>query len=109
MDPESIPPVDDSLSRSEKQHTTTSSTLLPKTQPKGFLGKHRMAAAISDLQSQINFLQEELDQLEELGEASIVCREIISSVESIPDPLTKGSTNISWDRWFTRAPNSCKR
>ncbi|KAG8633145.1 hypothetical protein MANES_18G079300v8 [Manihot esculenta] len=97
MDPESIPPVDDSLSRSEKQHTTTSSTLLPKTQPKGFLGKHRMAAAISDLQSQINFLQEELDQLEELGEASIVCRE------------TKGSTNISWDRWFTGAPNSCKR
>ncbi|OAY58295.1 guanine nucleotide-binding protein subunit gamma 2 [Manihot esculenta] len=110
-------PMDDPLSspakpRREDQHTPSPSTLLPKTQSNGFLGKHRMAAAISNLQNQINFLQEELDQLDELGEASIVCKELISSVESIPDPLlplSKGPTNISWDRWFRGAQNSRKR
>ncbi|KAF2291377.1 hypothetical protein GH714_023402 [Hevea brasiliensis] len=110
--------MDDSLPspgepRREDQHRTPSpSTLLPKTQPSGFYGKHRLAAAISNLQNQINYLQEELDQLEEIGEASIVCKELISSVESIPDPLlplSKGPTNINWDRWFKGAQNSRKR
>lgn len=55
-------PMDDPLSspakpRREDQHTPSPSTLLPKTQSNGFLGKHRMAAAISNLQNQINFLQ----------------------------------------------------
>uniref|UniRef100_A0A2N9EF81 G protein gamma domain-containing protein n=1 Tax=Fagus sylvatica TaxID=28930 RepID=A0A2N9EF81_FAGSY len=52
-----------------------------------FFGKHRMAAAISNLQNQINIIQEELDQVEALGKSSLVCKELISSVESIPDPM----------------------
>ncbi|KDP32845.1 hypothetical protein JCGZ_12137 [Jatropha curcas] len=87
-------------------------TVFPKTENNGFLGKHRMAAAISHLQNQIIFLQEELDQLETLGESSIVCKELISSVESIPDPLlplSRGTTDISWDRWFRGGQNVRKR
>ncbi|XP_015575392.1 guanine nucleotide-binding protein subunit gamma 2 isoform X2 [Ricinus communis] len=72
-----------------QQHSSSpaASSLVPKTEPGGFIGKHRMAAAVSHLQNQISLLQEELDQLETLGESSIVCKELISSVESIPDPL----------------------
>ncbi|KAF9682637.1 hypothetical protein SADUNF_Sadunf05G0129600 [Salix dunnii] len=48
---------------------------IPRTGPNNFLSKHRMVAAITLLQNQINFLQEELDQLDTLGESSIVCEE----------------------------------
>ncbi|XP_019437685.1 PREDICTED: guanine nucleotide-binding protein subunit gamma 2-like [Lupinus angustifolius] len=68
-----------------------------------FYGKHRLQAAISQLNNQINIIQEELGELETMGESSMVCKSIISSVESIPDPLlpfTKGSVDASWDRWF---------
>ncbi|KAE9609198.1 putative G-protein gamma [Lupinus albus] len=68
-----------------------------------FFGKHRLQAAISQLNNQINIIQEELEELETIGESSKVCQNIISSVESIPDPLlplTKGSVDSSWDRWF---------
>ncbi|KAJ7966073.1 guanine nucleotide-binding protein subunit gamma 2-like [Quillaja saponaria] len=74
-----------------------------------FIGKHRMSAAISHLHNQINIIQEELDKLETYGEASIVCKEFISSVDSNPDPLlpeTKGPVDVGWDRWFGGAPNS---
>ncbi|XP_075641511.1 guanine nucleotide-binding protein subunit gamma 2-like [Castanea sativa] len=77
--------------------------------PTNFFGKHRMSAAITNLQSQINAIQEELDQVEALGKSSAVCQELISSVESIPDPLlpsTMGPADVSWDRWFRGAHNS---
>lgn len=40
-----------------------------------FMGKHRMAAAVAQLHQQIQIIQEELDELETLGQSSIVCRE----------------------------------
>ncbi|KAJ7958679.1 guanine nucleotide-binding protein subunit gamma 2-like [Quillaja saponaria] len=59
-----------------------------------FIGRHRMAAAMSHLHNQINIIQEELDLLETYGESSLVCKEVILSVESIPDPLlTESSGN----------------
>ncbi|XP_060173682.1 guanine nucleotide-binding protein subunit gamma 2-like [Lycium barbarum] len=67
------------------------------------MGKHRLAAAVSALNQQIQFIQEELDQLDSIGEASIVCRELVSSVELIPDallPVTRGPINVHLDRWF---------
>ncbi|KAL3321697.1 hypothetical protein AABB24_039346, partial [Solanum stoloniferum] len=67
------------------------------------MGKHRLAAAISALNQQINIIQEELDQLDSFGEASLVCRELVSSVELIPDallPVTRGPINVHLDRWF---------
>ncbi|KAI9166072.1 hypothetical protein LWI28_025813 [Acer negundo] len=76
--------------------------------PPSFMGKHRLAAAISHLHNQINLIQEELNELETLGESSLVCNELISSVESIPDPLlpmTKGPVDDSWERWFRGAHN----
>ncbi|KAJ9702268.1 hypothetical protein PVL29_004149 [Vitis rotundifolia] len=74
-----------------------------------FLGRHRMAAAISQLHHQIDVIKEELEQLETLGESSIACRELFSSVESVPDPLlptTQGPVDMSWERWFRGAHES---
>ncbi|XP_016511076.1 guanine nucleotide-binding protein subunit gamma 2-like isoform X2 [Nicotiana tabacum] len=51
------------------------------------MGKHRMAAAIASLDQQIHFIQEEMEQLESYGEASVVCKEFLSIVESKPDAL----------------------
>ncbi|KAF9687193.1 hypothetical protein SADUNF_Sadunf02G0068200 [Salix dunnii] len=87
-------------------------SLHPRTVPNKFLSKHRMVAAITQLQSQINSIQEELDQLDTFGESSTVCKELVSGVESIPDPLlpsTQGPVNASWDRWFTGYQNSRRR
>ncbi|XP_034683029.1 guanine nucleotide-binding protein subunit gamma 2-like [Vitis riparia] len=77
--------------------------------PINFLGRHRMAAAISQLHHQIDVIKEELEQLDTLGESSIACRELFSSVESIPDPLlptTQGPVDMSWERWFRGAHES---
>uniref|UniRef100_A0A2P2Q977 G protein gamma domain-containing protein n=1 Tax=Rhizophora mucronata TaxID=61149 RepID=A0A2P2Q977_RHIMU len=98
-------------SRREDQVPARSASF-PRTGPDGFLGRHRMAAAITRLQSQINLLQEELDQLEKLGKSSIACERLVSSVESVPDPLlplTKGPANSVWDRWFPGTQNSRRR
>ncbi|KAI5656698.1 hypothetical protein M9H77_25491 [Catharanthus roseus] len=78
----------------------------------GFMGKHRMTAAISYLEQQIQIIQEELDQLETLGQSSTVCKELVTSVESAPDPLlpvTKGPLEVSWDRWFQGGHGSRNR
>ncbi|XP_057504142.1 guanine nucleotide-binding protein subunit gamma 1-like [Actinidia eriantha] len=67
------------------------------------LGKHRMEAAVAHLHHQIQIIQEELEELETLGESSLVCKELVSTVESIPDallPVTKGPAVVGWDRWF---------
>ncbi|KAK7384818.1 hypothetical protein VNO78_30521 [Psophocarpus tetragonolobus] len=75
----------------------------------GFIGKHRLQAAITHLNHQITILQEELEKVETIGESSTVCKDLISSVESVPDPLlpfTKGSVDAGWDRWFSGAHQS---
>ncbi|XP_045821558.1 guanine nucleotide-binding protein subunit gamma 2-like [Trifolium pratense] len=77
----------------------------------GFYGKHRLQASISNLNNQINILQEELEKLETIGECSTICKDVISSVESNPDPLLpwiQGSVDAGsgWDRWFGGAHNS---
>ncbi|KAL8254368.1 hypothetical protein R6Q59_032589 [Mikania micrantha] len=77
-----------------------------------FIGKHRLTAIISQQNQQIQIVQEELDQLETLGESSIVCEQLISSVESSTDallPVTKGPADGGWDRWFQRANHSSSR
>ncbi|XP_052170140.1 guanine nucleotide-binding protein subunit gamma 1-like [Diospyros lotus] len=69
-------------------------------------GKHRMAAAVAHLHQQIQIVQEELQELETLGESSLVCKDVVSTVESIPDallPVTKGPASVSWDWWFQGA------
>ncbi|XP_057728617.1 guanine nucleotide-binding protein subunit gamma 1-like isoform X1 [Arachis stenosperma] len=78
----------------------------------GFFGKHRMQAAISHLNNQIIIIQEELEELETIGESSTVCENVISSIESIPDPLlpirTKGPVDATWDRWFGGGTNNSR-
>ncbi|CAN4077203.1 unnamed protein product [Withania somnifera] len=90
--------------------SSSSTSLVSRSTPGHFvMGKHRMAAAISSLDQQIQFIQEELDKLESYGEASIVCKEFISVVESKPDallPVTKGPSDVKWDRWFQGANGS---
>lgn len=74
-----------------------------------FIGKHRMAAAISHLHNQVNIIQEELNELETIGESSIVCKELVASIESVSDPLlpwSKGAPEVGWDRWFRGAHNT---
>ncbi|XP_023909487.2 guanine nucleotide-binding protein subunit gamma 2 isoform X2 [Quercus suber] len=46
---------------------------------------------------------EELEQLEKMEKASAASEEMLSNVESRPDPLlsvTTGPINPFWDRWF---------
>ncbi|XP_076943095.1 guanine nucleotide-binding protein subunit gamma 2-like [Bidens hawaiensis] len=77
-----------------------------------FIGKHRLAAIISQQNQQIQVIQEELDQLETLGESSLVCQQLVSSVESSTDallPVTRGPADGGWDRWFQRANQSSSR
>ncbi|XP_050213137.1 guanine nucleotide-binding protein subunit gamma 1-like [Mercurialis annua] len=104
-------PMDDHR-RQHQSPPSTTPPLFPKTDHNGFVGRHRLAASISHLHNQINFLQEELDQLDTLGESSIVCKELISNAESVPDPLlplSKGPIDVNWDRWFRGANNNRKR
>nr|XP_043638249.1 guanine nucleotide-binding protein subunit gamma 1-like isoform X2 [Erigeron canadensis] len=51
-------------------------------------GKHRISAALNRLHQDTQSLQKELELLENMEAASIVCKG------------TKGPTNPSWDRWF---------
>lgn len=66
-------------------------------------GKHRITAELKRLEQEARFLEEELEQLEKTERASAACRELLSIVESRPDPLlpvTYGPANPIWDRWF---------
>lgn len=77
--------------------------------PSTFIGRHRLQAAISHLDQQIRVIQDELDQLDSMDGTSTVCNELISAVESAPDPLlpmTRGPVDISWERWFGGASSS---
>nr|GLL30514.1 guanine nucleotide-binding protein subunit gamma 2-like [Ipomoea trifida] len=97
------------LASSSGEGSRSSAAGPPAQSPVGFMGKHRMAAAVASLDHQIQLIQEELQRLETLGESSIVCKELVSSVESAPDallPVTKGPKEVGWDRWFQGANGS---
>lgn len=71
-------------------------------------GKHRITAELKRLEQETRFLEEELDQLEKMEAASAACKEILSNVETRPDPLlptTHGPANPTWDRWFEAPPD----
>ncbi|CAD5167595.1 guanine nucleotide-binding protein subunit gamma 2-like [Musa acuminata AAA Group] len=77
-----------------------------------FLGKHRLSAAISRLNQEIQYLQEELNELETMGPSSAACKEILMSTEGKPDaflPVTPGPENAAWHRWFQRVRSSHSR
>lgn len=66
-------------------------------------GKHRILAELKRLEQETKFLEEELEQLENIESASAGCKELLDNVEAKPDPLlpeTHGPVNPSWDRWF---------
>ncbi|EOY05839.1 hypothetical protein QUC31_016578 [Theobroma cacao] len=66
-------------------------------------GKHRIQAELKRLEQEARFLEEELEQIERMEKASAACKEMLSNVESRPDPLlpvTNGPLNPLWDRWF---------
>ncbi|XP_074270370.1 guanine nucleotide-binding protein subunit gamma 2-like isoform X2 [Silene latifolia] len=56
--------------------------------PSNFIGRHRLQAALSHLDQQINIFQEELNELDSVGGPSTVCNE------------TRGPVDVSWERWF---------
>uniref|UniRef100_A0ACD5Z922 Uncharacterized protein n=1 Tax=Avena sativa TaxID=4498 RepID=A0ACD5Z922_AVESA len=75
----------------------------------GYVGKHRLSAAIQRLDQELQSLQDELDELETMEFASAACQEVITSTEGKPDPLlpiTSSPENSSWDRWFQRVRSS---
>ncbi|KAG8069714.1 hypothetical protein GUJ93_ZPchr0006g44718 [Zizania palustris] len=75
----------------------------------GYVGKHRLSAAIARLDQELQSLQAELSELESMEPASTACQEVISSTEGKPDPLlpiTSGPENASWERWFQRVRSS---
>ncbi|GAA0172672.1 hypothetical protein Leryth_010885 [Lithospermum erythrorhizon] len=77
-----------------------------------YMGKHRLTAAINFLNQQVQILQDELDELDTLGESSAVCQELISSIEPVPDallPETRGPMDVGWERWFQGAQSSRSR
>ncbi|XP_073276400.1 guanine nucleotide-binding protein subunit gamma 1-like [Primulina huaijiensis] len=103
----SQPPSYSSSSASAMPRSQGSASMIP-----GLMGKHRISAAISLLDQQIQIIQDELDELETVDGVSTVCQELISSIESAPDallPLTKGPTEVGWDRWFQGAQSSRNR
>lgn len=79
------------------------------TRSVGYVGKHRLSAAIQRLDQELQSLQDELNELETMEPASAACREVITSTEGKPDPLlpiTSSPENSSWDRWFQRVRSS---
>ncbi|KAB2626067.1 guanine nucleotide-binding protein subunit gamma 2-like [Pyrus ussuriensis x Pyrus communis] len=66
-------------------------------------GKHSIHAELKRLEQETRFLEEELEQLEKMENASSACKEILKGAETKPDPLlpiTHGPLNPFWDRWF---------
>ncbi|GMI71978.1 G-protein gamma subunit 2 [Hibiscus trionum] len=72
-------------------------------QPADTRGKHRIQAEVKRLEQEARFIEEELEQIERMENASAACKEMLSNVEATPDPLlpiTSGPVNLSWDLWF---------
>ncbi|KAL7122561.1 hypothetical protein ACP275_01G052100 [Erythranthe tilingii] len=100
-------------------HTSSSSSSSPAMQsshesanrtPAGPMGKHRMVAAISFLNQQIQLIQDELDELDSTGGVSTICQEFVSNIDSVPDALLPvGPAEVGWDRWFQGAQSSRNR
>ncbi|XP_044407867.1 guanine nucleotide-binding protein subunit gamma 2 isoform X1 [Triticum aestivum] len=68
------------------------------TRSVGYVGKHRLSAAIQRLDQELQSLQDELNELETMEPASAACREVITSTEGKPDPLlpiTSSPENLS--------------
>ncbi|WOL06510.1 hypothetical protein Cni_G15244 [Canna indica] len=77
-----------------------------------FLGKHRLSAAISRLNQEIQYLEEELNELEKMAPSSAACMEVCLSTEGKSDallPETPGPENPAWHRWFQRVRSSHSR
>nr|CAD1827422.1 unnamed protein product [Ananas comosus var. bracteatus] len=98
--------------RSDKQQQTTPPPPplpLPQARTGGFLGRHRLSAAITRLDQEILSLQEEINELETMDPSSAACQEVLLSMEGKPEPLlpvTRGPEDVSWDRWFQRVRSS---
>ncbi|XP_023000568.1 guanine nucleotide-binding protein subunit gamma 2-like isoform X2 [Cucurbita maxima] len=61
-------------------------------------GKHRIQAEVKRLELEARFLE-----VEKLEKASTKCKEMLSNMDTTPDPLlpqTHGPLNPPWDRWF---------
>ncbi|XP_047971956.1 guanine nucleotide-binding protein subunit gamma 2-like isoform X1 [Salvia hispanica] len=72
-------------------------------------GKHWISAELKRLDQETRFLEEELEQLEKMDNASSSCKEMLTNVRTRPDPLlplTLGPMNPIWDRWFEGPQNS---
>ncbi|GAA0164597.1 hypothetical protein LIER_20191 [Lithospermum erythrorhizon] len=66
-------------------------------------GKQRISAELKRVEQETKFLEEELEQLNEMEKASEACKELVAHTEARPDPLlpqTSGPDNPFWDRWF---------
>ncbi|KAG7024498.1 Guanine nucleotide-binding protein subunit gamma 1 [Cucurbita argyrosperma subsp. argyrosperma] len=103
--PSPSPPGEESAKRQEGVNSETKSKSAVRCK-NTFFGRHRISAAITRLQNEINIIEEELRQLESIGESSTVCEDLVSSVVAIPDPLlpeTIGPTDVNWDQWFRGA------
>ncbi|XAR69930.1 hypothetical protein NMG60_11001703 [Bertholletia excelsa] len=107
--PPALAPLPEEASGGERENNNNNdvrdggSAVRTVTAIPNFIGKHRLAAVVAHLDHQIQIIQEELQELETLGESSLVCKELVSTVESIPDgllPVTKGPAGVGWDRWF---------
>ncbi|EHA8592000.1 putative Guanine nucleotide-binding protein subunit gamma 2 [Cocos nucifera] len=54
-------------------------------------------------------MQEELDKLDSAEPSSAACKEVLVSMEGIPDallPVTRGPEIAAWNRWFERVRSS---
>lgn len=51
------------------------------------MGKHRLSAAITRLDKEIESLQKELEELDTMEPSSAACKEVISSTDRLPDAL----------------------
>ncbi|OIW01564.1 hypothetical protein TanjilG_09388 [Lupinus angustifolius] len=66
-------------------------------------GKHRIQAQLKRVEQEAKFLEEELEKLEKMEGASVLCKEMLTNVETRHDPLlpvTTSPLNPLWDRWF---------
>ncbi|KAH7675159.1 G-protein gamma-like domain-containing protein [Dioscorea alata] len=71
-------------------------------------GKHRIAVELKRLESEIQHLQEDLEELETTETVSAVLEELLTEVEKRSDPLlpiTTGPVDPSWDQWFEGPQN----